>query len=113
MITQVLNIQQGSNADFLTIMMSIENRQHQFTFARKYDPIANRQLQIITYDSDFGETFKFNQQIVAEVMNLVREFYAGNSVKLPQYVGYFGTREQALALQKPFYPKTLETSPIR
>ncbi|MBC6456291.1 MAG: hypothetical protein GDA43_26610 [Hormoscilla sp. SP5CHS1] len=42
-------------------------------------------------------------------MKLVRQFYAGNRVKLPQDVGDFGTPEHALALQKPFYSKTEKT----
>lgn len=113
MITQVSNIQQGNNADSLTVTMSIGDKDRQFTFTRKYDRIGDRTLQIITYDSDFGETFKFNQQIVAEVMKLVRQFYAGNRVKLPQDVGDFGTQEQALALQKPFYSKTEKTLLLR
>ncbi|MEQ9367627.1 MAG: helicase-related protein [Coleofasciculus chthonoplastes F3-SA18-01] len=102
MKTQVLNIQSIPDADSLKVWMSIGNKQQPFIFSRKFDQIANRQLQILTYESEFGETFKFNQHIVGEVMNLVRQFYQGNPVELPQEVGEFGTPEQALALQKPF-----------
>ena len=75
MKTQVLNIQSTPDTDSLKVWMSIGNQQQPFIFSRKIDQIANRQLQIITYESEFGERFKFNQHIVGEVMNLVRQFY--------------------------------------
>ena len=102
MKTQVSNIQPLPNVDSLEIWMLIGDKQYQFTFSRKFNSFGKHQLQIITHDSNFGETFKFNQHIVAEVMNIVRQFYNGESVKLPTVVGNFGTSEQALALQKPF-----------
>ncbi len=102
MKTLVLNIQPLPNEDSLEVWMLIGDRQYQFTFSRKFDSFGKHKLQIITHDSNFGETFKFNQHIVGEVMNLVRRFYKGESVKLPTVVGDFGTSEQALALQKPF-----------
>ncbi len=112
MKTRVLNIQPTPDANSLEIWMSIGERQRQFKFSQKFDRIANRQLQVIIYEGDFGETFKFNQHIVGEVMNLVRQFYKGNRVELPQEVGDFGTPEQAIALQKPFNPpKVIETDP--
>lgn len=107
MKTQVLNIQSIPDNDSLKVWMLIGDKQHQFTFSRRVDQIANRQLQVISYESDFGETFKFNQHIVGEVMNLVRQFYKGDTIELPQEVGDLGTPEQALALQKPFKQKVL------
>ncbi|MHC5915686.1 MAG: helicase-related protein [Nostoc sp.] len=82
--------------------MSIGDEQHQFTFSRQFDQIANRQLQIINYDNNFGDTFKYNQHIIGEVMSLVRKFFKGDELTLPQEIGDFGTPEEALALQKPF-----------
>ena len=35
-------------------------------------------------------------------MYLVRKFFKGDELTLPQDIGDFGTPEQALALQKPF-----------
>ncbi len=79
-----------------------------------FDTLANRQIQIITYEADFGETFKFNQHIVGEVINLVRQIYNGGVVELPIEVGDFGTAEQARALQKPFTPqKNIDKLPVR
>jgi hypothetical protein len=113
MKTQVLTIKPQPDVNSLEVSMAIGECQHQFTFSREFDQIGDRQLQIITYNRDFGETFKYNQHIVAEVTNLVRQFYKGEEVKLPQEVGDFGTPSEALALQKPFkIEKTLDKSPI-
>jgi hypothetical protein len=105
MKTQVLSIQHISEDDSLQVWMSIGDKQQKFTFSRDFDQIGKHQLQIITYGSDFGETFKFNQHIVGEVINLVKQCYQGNHIRLPQEVGDFGTPEAALALQKPFKKK--------
>ncbi|MGL4622918.1 MAG: helicase-related protein [Chroococcidiopsis sp.] len=102
MKTQVLKVQPNSSANSLKVCMSIGDEQHHFTFSRQFDSFANRQLQIINYDNNFGETFKFNQHIIGEVMSLVRNFFKGVIAPLPQDVGDFGTLEEALALQKPF-----------
>ncbi|MGK7877138.1 MAG: hypothetical protein AB4426_28740 [Xenococcaceae cyanobacterium] len=112
MKTLLLNIQPLPDTDSLKVIMSIGDKQHQFTFSRKFDQIGLRQLQIITYESDFGETFKFNQHIIGEVLNLVRQFYRDDVLEFPIDVGNFGTSEQGLALQKPFKPKTLDKSPV-
>ncbi len=68
MKTQVLKIQPNTDTNFLKVCMSIGDEQHQFTFSRQFDQIANRQLQIINYENNFGDTFKFNQHIIGEVM---------------------------------------------
>ncbi|MHC5675643.1 helicase-related protein [Nostoc sp.] len=102
MKTQVLKIQPNTDTNFLKVCMSIGDEQHQFTFSRQFDQIANRQLQIINYDNNFGDTFKYNQHIIGEVMSLVRKFFKGDELTLPQEIGDFGTPEEALALQKPF-----------
>ncbi|GAC1505140.1 MAG: hypothetical protein NVS2B14_17540 [Chamaesiphon sp.] len=74
--------------------------------------LANRQVQIITYEPKFGEIFLFNQQIVKEVINLVRQIYNGGVVELPIEVGDFGTPDEALSLQKSFNPpKTIDNVP--
>ena len=105
MKTEILTIQPRENANILDVGMAIATEKRQFTFAVKFDNIANHKLQIITYDSEFGETFKFNQHIVAEVMNLVRQIVKGDRLDFPIYVGDFGTAEEAIALQKPFNSK--------
>jgi hypothetical protein len=99
---QLLNIQPNTDTNSLKVFMSIGNEQHQFTFLRQFDQIANRQVAIINYNYQFGEIFKFNQHIIDEVMSLVRKFFKGDKLILPQDVGDFGTLEEALALQKPF-----------
>lgn len=102
MNAKILTVKLAPDGDSLEVWMSIGEKQRQFTFSRKFDSFANRQLQIITYDREFGETFKFNQHIIGEVLNLVRQFYQGENLELPASVGDFGTPEEALALQKPF-----------
>ena len=102
MKTQVLKIQQNADTNSLKVCMSIGDERHEFKFSRQFDQIANRQLHIINYDKNFGDTFKYNQHIIGEVMSLVRKFFQGNKPNLPQNVGDFGTLEEALALQKPF-----------
>lgn len=102
MKTQVLNIQLNSETNSLKVCMSIGDKQDRFIFLRQFDQIANRQLQIINYDNNFGETFKFNQHIIDEVISLVRKYFKGDKLNLPQDVGDFGTIDEALILQKPF-----------
>ncbi|GAA6623179.1 hypothetical protein [Scytonema sp. NUACC26] len=104
MKTQVLNIQPNADTNSLKVFMSVGDEQHQFTFSRRFDQIGNHQVQIITPEHQFGDTFKFNQQITDEVMKIVRQFFKGDKLILPQDVGDFGTPEKALALQKPFNP---------
>jgi hypothetical protein len=112
MNAKILTVKLAPDGDSLEVWMSIGEKQHQFTFSRKFDSFANRQLQIITYDKEFGEIFKFNQHIIGEVLNLVRQFYKGDNLELPASVGDFGTPEEALALQKPFVrSKVVENVP--
>ena len=102
MKTQIKTIEPISNSDSLNVVLLMDQKQHSFTFSRQFDQIGNKELQIITYDREFGETFKFNQHISGEVMNLVKRVYRGESVELPKEVGEFGTETEALASQKPF-----------
>lgn len=102
MNTQVLKIQPNNDVNSLKVYVLIDDEQHEFTFSRQFDTIANKQLQIITHDTSFGEIFRCNQHIVDEVMSIVRKFFQGENPTLPQDVGNFGTLEDALKLQKPF-----------
>ncbi|MBC1238206.1 helicase-related protein [Nostoc sp. 2RC] len=102
MKTQVLKIQPNTDTNLLKVCISIADKQHHFTFSRQFNQIANHQLQIINYDKNFGDTFKYNQHIIDEVISLVRKFFKGDDLTLPQEIGDFGTPEEALALQKPF-----------
>ncbi len=102
MKTIVLAIEPISDSDSLKIWLSIGSEQHSATFSRKFDDFGGHQLQIITYNKEFGETFKFNQQIIGEVMNLVKQVYRGETVELPAEVGDFGPPESALGTLKPF-----------
>lgn len=102
MRTQILQIQPGNDVNSLKAYMLIGNEQYEFTFSRKFDTIANKQLQLINHDISFGEVFKYNHHIVDEVMNIVRKFFEGENPTLPQDVGDFGTLEDALKQQKPF-----------
>lgn len=100
MKTQVLSIQPIANTDSLSVVMSIGDKQHSFTFSRLEELIGQIKIFVIEEDRYFAEVFQFNQQIAGSVMSLVRQFYKGDSVQLPLYVGDFGTMEEALALQK-------------
>ncbi|GFE71887.1 hypothetical protein [Chroococcus sp. FPU101] len=111
MKTQVLDIQSNNNDDSLMVLMSIGEEQRSFIFSRFFDQLGEVKLQVIEHDQEFWETFKFNQQIASEVMSLVRQFYKGEKVQLPLYVGDFGTMEEALALQKPRKPENLTMKP--
>ncbi|BAZ14083.1 hypothetical protein NIES4071_59230 [Calothrix sp. NIES-4071] len=103
MKTQVLKIQLNNDANSLSTYVLIGNDKHEFTFSRKFNTIANKQLQVINHDKSFGDIFKYNHHIINEVINIVRKFFQGENPTLPQYVGDFGTPEDALKLQKPFY----------
>ena len=105
MKTQVLTIQRKKDANTFDVWMAIATYKQQFIFTVKLDKIAGRQLQIITYDSEFGKTFKFNQHIIGEVLNLVRQIVGGSQLDFPVDVGDFGTAEEAIALQKSFPPR--------
>lgn len=102
MKTQVLKIQPLTENDSLQVSIAIGNQQNKFTFSRNFEQIGEHKFAIITYNNNFGETFKFNQHLVTEVINLVKQYYQGNQIKLPQEIGDFGTAEMSLALQKRF-----------
>ncbi len=102
MKTLVKAIEPISDSDSLKVWLSIGNRQLLATFSRKFDDFGGHQLQIITYNQEFGEIFQFNQQIIGEVINLVKQVYRGENVELPASVGDFGTPESALGTLKPF-----------
>lgn len=102
MNTQVLKIEPNNDVNSLKVYVLIGDEKHEFTFSRKFDTIANKQLQLITHDKSFGDVFKYNHHIIDEVMNIVRKFFQGGNPNLPQDVGDFGTLEDALKQQKPF-----------
>jgi hypothetical protein len=102
MKTQVLTVKPISNSDSLDVVLLIGEEKHSFTFSRQFDQIGEKELQIITYESVFGEMFQFNQQIVSEVMSLVKRVYGGEKVKFPKDVVDFGTPREALDTLKPF-----------
>jgi hypothetical protein len=102
MKTQVLKILPLKENDSLQVWICIGEKLEKFTFSRNFEQIGEVKLAIITYNNDFGETFKFNQHLVAEVVNLVKKYYHGNALNLPQEIGDFSSAEIALALQKPF-----------
>ena len=102
MKTLVNAIEPINNSDSLKVWLSIDSQKLEATFDRKFDDFGQHQLQIITYDKEFGEKFKFNQQIIESVMKLVKQVYGGERVELPANVGDFGTAESALETMKPF-----------
>ncbi len=102
MKTLVNAIEPINDSDSLKVWLSIDSKQLEATFSRKIDNFGQHQLQIITYDKEFGETFKFNQQIIGAVMKLVKQVYGGERVELPANVGDFGTAESALETIKSF-----------
>lgn len=101
MKTLVNAIETINDSDCLKVWLSIDSKKLEATFSRKFDNFGQHQLQIITYDQEFGETFKFNQQIIGEVINLVKQVYRGERIELPANVGDFGTPESALGSLKP------------
>ena len=103
MKTQVLKIQPISENDNLEIWIAIGNQQQKFTFSRNFEQIGDNKIAIITYNHEFGEIFKFNQHLMTEVINLIKQYYQGETINLPQEIGDFGDAEIALALQKPFH----------
>ena len=102
MKTLVNAIEPMNDSDSLRVWLSIDSKQLEATFYRQFDEFGQHQLQIITYDKEFGETFKFNQQLLESVMKLVKQVYGGERVELPANVGDFGTAESAKERIKPF-----------
>ncbi len=102
MKTLVNAIEPINDSDSLKVWLSLDSKQLEANFSRKFHYFGQHQLQIITYDKEFGETFKFNQQIIGEVINLVKQVYRGERVELPANVGDFGTPSSALETIKPF-----------
>ncbi len=107
MKTLVNAIEPINDSDSLKVWLSIDSKQLEATFSRKFDDFGQHQLQIITYDKQFGETFKFNQQIIESVMKLVKQVYGGERVELPVNVGDFDTPSSALETLKPFKGKQI------
>ncbi len=102
MKTLVNAIEPINDSDSLKVWLSIDSKKLEATFSRKFDDFGQHQLQIIIYDKEFGEMFKFNQQIIEAVMKLVKQVYGGERVELPANVGDFGTPSLALETLKPF-----------
>lgn len=91
----VLNIQPLPRRHSVEVWMLIGNRKCHFRFTRRVKQLANRQLEIISYENTFEEMFRFNPEIVNRVIDLVRKFDKGKQVKLPDVVGNFDNSRQA------------------
>ena len=57
MKTLVNAIEPMNDSDSLRVWLSIDSKQLEATFYRQFDEFGQHQLQIITYDKEFGETF--------------------------------------------------------
>ena len=102
MNVKILTIEPGKEADSLDVLMSIGEEQRCFNFVRQFVTIDDTKLQLVQHEESFWETFKFNQHIVFTVTRFVVRKYQGEVLELPADVGDFGTREEAIAQQKPF-----------
>ncbi|MEG3438566.1 hypothetical protein V0288_15650 [Pannus brasiliensis CCIBt3594] len=92
----------GDRAGLLSVVIVIGEEPQTFTFSRHGQRIGEIEIFITNEDEDFARVFLFNQHIAGEVMKLVDRVYNGEEVKFPIELGDFGTKEEALALQKPF-----------
>lgn len=83
-------------------MVLLGDSQKTFTFTVKKAKIGDRELTSFSEDEAFSQTFQFNDLIGIEITNLVKKVAHGETLNLPIFVGNFGTKEEALATQKPW-----------
>jgi hypothetical protein len=91
--------------DALEVVVLLGEVTKQFIFTVKKTVLGNRTLLTFVEDTNFSNTFRFNDHIAIEITNLVKRTYQGEIITFPIVVGDFGTAEEALAQQKPFERK--------
>lgn len=110
MKTQVLSIKSveakldlhKTKSDELKVVVLLGDVTKQFIFTVKQTQIGNHTLLTFVEDTNFSNTFKFNDHIAIEITNLVKKVYQGEIITFPIAVGDFGNSQKALAQQKNF-----------
>jgi hypothetical protein len=101
MKTKVLSIDSIQGTQDFRVLICVGNDQQEFIFT--VDTSPNDPFIVVGGDRQFGQLFRFNQHLAAQVGELVADVYYQKAVDLPLEVGYFFTPEEAIAEQKEFH----------
>lgn len=101
MNTKVLSIQSIQGTHDFRVLMSVGNDQQDFIFT--VETSTQEPFVVVGGDRRFGQFFRFNQPIAAQVGELVGDVYYEKAIDFPVEVGYFFTPEEAIAQQQQFH----------
>ncbi len=100
MIVKVLSINHLAS-DLVEVCLSLAEKQYKFLFTFARD-VNEPQFISIAEETQFSQLFMFNVHLASQIFQLIIKVINGEVVNFPVDVGYFYTREEALAQQKPF-----------
>jgi hypothetical protein len=100
MMVKVLSISQKTS-DSVEVCLSLAEKQDKFLFNLARD-LSDSQFVSIAEESRFSQLFMFNVHIASQILQLIIKVINGEVINFPVDVGYFYSREEALAQQKPF-----------
>ncbi len=95
MNTQVLSIESKQDSE-ISLIISIGQDKYKFSLIAETDTVSDQHMHTLRADDRFLDSFRFNQHIASSITKLALEFYQGEIVELPQDIGAFVTREEAL-----------------
>jgi hypothetical protein len=111
MNTQVLSIECKKDSE-INLTISIGQDKYKFTFIAETDTVGDQQICMLRADDRFLDLFRFNQHIASSITKLALNFYQGKVVGLPQDLGDFGTREEALESVNQRWDERMLVEPI-
>ena len=90
-----------------SVSVSIGTELHTFILNVQIVSVAGREVQAVSGNDAFEQTFAFNPHLSLAIGQLVSNVYNQETVELPVELGDFGTDEAAIAMQKPFKETSL------
>lgn len=108
MKTKVLSIESIQGTQDFRVLISLGNDQQEFIFT--VDSSPNDPFVVVGGDRQFGQLFRFNQHLAAQMGELVADVYYQKAVELPLEIGYFFTPEEAIAEQQRFHSPKIPCS---
>jgi len=96
-----------ADATVFSVSVSIGTELHTFILNVKTVSVAGREVQAVSGNDAFEQTFAFNPHLSLAIGQLVSKMYNQEAVELPLELGDFGTAATAIATQKPFRESSL------
>jgi elongation factor P hydroxylase len=99
-IVKILSIQEKTS-DIIEICLSLAEKQQSFLFTLERDE-TDPQFISIAEETKFSQLFMFNVHLASQILQLIILFIQGEIVDFPVDIGYFYSKDEALAQQKSF-----------